>query len=67
MLDLIRHTKTDDITRLANALVKTGPVVTDKATYSARVHDDGYAEVTMTTQVLSGFPHAQEVAVPAGV
>lgn len=42
-----------------------GPVVTDKVTYSGSQRLDGTFDVTMTSQVLPGYPHAKDVPVPA--
>lgn len=67
MLDLIQQTRTytDEIDRLAVALIRTGPVVTDKVTYIGSTHPDGYLQVTQAMKVLPGFPHAKDVQVPA--
>ena len=65
MPDLLRDTRTytDKIDRLDVSLIRTGPVVTDKVTYSGSQRPDGTFDVTMTTQVLPGYPHAKDVLV----
>jgi hypothetical protein len=65
MLDLIREAaRTGDIERLASALILTGPVVTERVTYTGRIRGDGAAEVTLLSRVVPGLPQAKETTVP---